>query len=105
MTCDYKDAILTSEKELRNAKGLFLKMEVNCMTMTKEQLREALRVEQFPLSYKYDPEWMCENEMGPSSIWLTEFLTQNIELKPEMHVLDMGCGRAMSLQRQHKVMV
>ena len=64
--------------------------------MTKEQLREALMVEQFPMSYKYDPIWMCENEMGPSSVWLTEFLTQEMELKPGMRVLDMGCGKAMS---------
>jgi cyclopropane fatty-acyl-phospholipid synthase-like methyltransferase len=66
------------------------------MAMTKEQLREALKVEQFPRSNKYDPEWMCENEMGPSSIWLTEYLTQAMDLKSGMRVLDMGCGKAMS---------
>ena len=43
--------------------------------MLKEQMREALSVEQFPRSSKYDPEWMCENEMGPNALWLTEFLT------------------------------
>lgn len=64
--------------------------------MTIEQLRKALTVEQLPKSAKYDPEWMIKNEMGPSSVWLVEFLTQAMELKPGMKVLDMGCGKAMS---------
>lgn len=64
--------------------------------MTNEQLRTALAVAQFPLSAKYDPEWMIKNEMGPSSIWLTEYLVQVMDLKPGMRVLDMGCGKAMS---------
>lgn len=64
--------------------------------MTKEQLLKALTVEQFPLSSKYEPEWMIKNEMGPSSVWLTEYLTQAMDLKPGMRVLDMGCGKAMS---------
>ena len=64
--------------------------------MTKEELRKILTLEQFPLSAQYDPEWMIENEMGPSSVWLTEYLTQAMELKPGMRVLDMGCGKGMS---------
>lgn len=51
---------------------------------------------EFPRSAKYEPEWMIENEMGPNSIWLTEFLVEKMELKPGMKVLDMGCGKAMS---------
>ncbi|MCT8138295.1 methyltransferase domain-containing protein [Anaerobacillus sp. CMMVII] len=68
--------------------------EINMMT--NEQLRAALTVEQFPRSAKYDPEWMIENEMGPNSIWLTEFAVEKMDLKPGMKVLDMGCGKAMS---------
>lgn len=64
--------------------------------MTKGQLRDALTLKQFPLSSRYDPEWMIRNEMGPSSVWLAEYLTQAVELKPGMRVLDMGCGKAMS---------
>ncbi|WP_206662905.1 SAM-dependent methyltransferase [Anaerobacillus alkaliphilus] len=64
--------------------------------MTKDQLKAALTVEQFPRSANYDPEWMIENEMGPSSVWLTEFLVEKMDLKPGMKVLDMGCGKAMS---------
>ena len=66
------------------------------MDLTKEQLATMLHVEQFPCSSKYDPEWVLENEMGPNALWLTEWLCRDIELKPGMRVLDMGCGRAMS---------
>ncbi len=62
----------------------------------KDQLQEALKVDNLPLSAKYDPEWMIKNEMGPSSIWLTECLMEKMDLKPGMRVLDMGCGKAMS---------
>jgi cyclopropane fatty-acyl-phospholipid synthase-like methyltransferase len=34
--------------------------------------------------------------MGPNVLWLTEALTQVMDLKPGMQVLDMGCGRAIS---------
>ncbi len=37
-----------------------------------------------------------ENLMGPNALWLTEALTQVMELKPGMKVLDMGCGKAAS---------
>jgi cyclopropane fatty-acyl-phospholipid synthase-like methyltransferase len=66
------------------------------MKITKEQLKEMLTVERFPLSSKYDPQWMLENEMGPSAVWLTEWLSEAMDLKPGMRVLDMGCGKAMS---------
>ncbi|MCX6020597.1 MAG: methyltransferase domain-containing protein [Chloroflexi bacterium] len=38
----------------------------------------------------------AQNLMGPNAVWLTEALTQVMDLKPGMRVLDMGCGRAMS---------
>ena len=46
--------------------------------------------EQFPLSNKYDPIWILDNEMGPHPLWLTEFLIQPYNLKPGMRVLDLG---------------
>lgn len=64
--------------------------------LTKDQLKQALTVEQFPLSAKYDPEWMIKNDMGPSAVWLAEYLVEAMDLKPGMKVLDMGCGKAMS---------
>jgi len=55
-----------------------------------------LQNDQFPLSSKYDPLWIFENEMGPNVLWLTEFLCEKLNLKPGMRVLDMGCGKALS---------
>ncbi len=34
--------------------------------------------------------------MGPNAVWITEFLSEALELKPGMKVLDLGCGKAMS---------
>ncbi len=66
------------------------------MKVSKEQLAEMLENDRFPLSSKYDPEWVLANEMGPNALWLTEALCQVMELRPGMRVLDMGCGKAMS---------
>jgi len=64
--------------------------------MLNQQLLNELYVPQFPMSAKYDPEWILENQMGPCSLWLCEFLMEKIQLKPGMRVLDMGCGRGMT---------
>jgi len=55
-----------------------------------------LHHEQFPLSNKYDQTWVMYNEMGPHPLWLTEFLTQSLDLKPGMRVLDLACGKGMT---------
>lgn len=34
--------------------------------------------------------------MGPNVLWLTDALTQTLDLQPGMRVLDMGCGTALS---------
>jgi cyclopropane fatty-acyl-phospholipid synthase-like methyltransferase len=39
---------------------------------------------------------MIENEMGPTSLWLMEYLVENIKLEKGMRVLDLGCGKAVS---------
>jgi SAM-dependent methyltransferase len=61
-----------------------------------DALVRRLTVEQFPRSAAYDPAWLLDNAMGPHVLWLTEFLTQALDLRPGMRVLDMGCGRALS---------
>lgn len=66
------------------------------MTYSKTELAELLTLDQFPRSAGYDLEWILENQMGPNVLWLTESLTQVMELKPGMRVLDMGCGKALS---------
>ena len=66
------------------------------MRHTKTELAALLTLDQFPRSASYDPEWVFENLMGPNVLWLTEALSQVMDLKPGMRVLDMGCGRAVS---------
>ncbi len=78
------------------------------MTMSGEEMRKTLEVEGLPRSSRYDPEWMGKNEMGPNAVWLTEYLTQKMDLKANMRVLDMGCGKAISsifLAREFAVQV
>ena len=50
----------------------------------------------FPRSSRYDLEWIFTHQMGPNMLWLTEWLTRSMDLKPGMRVLDMGCGKALS---------
>ncbi|MHB9028873.1 MAG: SAM-dependent methyltransferase [Candidatus Latescibacterota bacterium] len=51
---------------------------------------------EFPRSNRYDRGWMLENQMGPNSLWLVEWLCETFPLSPGMRVLDLGCGRAMT---------
>jgi cyclopropane fatty-acyl-phospholipid synthase-like methyltransferase len=62
----------------------------------KQKLAAALTMPELPRSASYDPEWMLENLMGPNAVWLAEALSQVMDLRPGMRVLDMGCGRAIS---------
>ena len=66
------------------------------MKASKERLAEMLRNDRFPLSAKHDPQWVLENSMGPHPLWLMEWLCQEMDLKPGMRVLDMGCGTALT---------
>ena len=66
------------------------------MTIRNDELIEKYKVDEFPLSAKYDMHWVHKNEMGPNVLWITEALCQVMDLKPGMRVLDMGCGTAMS---------
>ena len=50
----------------------------------------------FPKASQYDPDWVFDNEMGPNVLWLTEWATRDLNLKPSMKVLDLGCGKALS---------
>ena len=55
-----------------------------------------LQCDQFPRASKYDPAWILNNSMGFNVLWLADFLTQSLNLKPGMRVLDLGCGRGIS---------
>lgn len=70
---------------------------------------ERLICEQFPRASSYHPEWMLAGVSGGANpLWLTEWLSQALDLRPGMRVLDLGCGRAMSsifLRREFGVQV
>ena len=71
-------------------------------------MSEPLQNDRFPLSSKYDRDWIFRHQMGPNALWLMEWLCREIPLEPGMRVLDMGCGMAMSsifLAREFDVQV
>ena len=65
--------------------------------------------ERFPRSSQYHPEWVLANASGGANVlWLAEWLTTALDLRPGMRVLDLGCGRASSsifLRREFGVQV
>lgn len=44
----------------------------------------------------YNKEFLKENMMGPNAMLILEELLQGIELKPNMRVLDLGCGKGLT---------
>jgi SAM-dependent methyltransferase len=65
--------------------------------------------DRFPRSSQYHPEWVLANASGgANALWLTEWLTAVLDLRPGARVLDLGCGRASSsifLRREFGVQV
>jgi SAM-dependent methyltransferase len=65
--------------------------------MSDEQtLRRLLTLPRYPRAAGYAPRWVIANMMGPNVLWLTEALTEVLDLRPGMRVLDLGCGKALS---------
>ncbi|MDR1704908.1 MAG: methyltransferase domain-containing protein [Clostridiales bacterium] len=65
-------------------------------------------MKRYPKTEKYDSDWISKNWMGPNPLWLLEELCGNLELKPGMRVLDMGCGKGLTsvfLAREYGVTV
>ena len=53
--------------------------------------------DRFPRSSKYHADWIMSSVSGgANSLWLTEWLTTALDLRPGMRVLDLGCGRGAS---------
>ena len=53
--------------------------------------------DRFPRSSKYHPEWLLAGVSGgANSLWMTEWLSTALDLRPGMRVLDLGCGLASS---------
>jgi SAM-dependent methyltransferase len=58
---------------------------------------EALRSDRFPRASAYHPDWVLAGVSGGANpLWLTEWLTERMDLRPGMRVLDLGCGRGLS---------
>src|SRR5271154_1948259 len=58
---------------------------------------ERLISDRFPRASGYHPEWVLAGVSGGANpLWLTEWLTEALDLRPGMRVLDLGCGRALS---------
>ena len=74
--------------------------------MTSDQ---RLLSKHFPRSSQYHPDWVLAHASGgANSLWVTEWLTNALDLRPGMRVLDLGCGRASSsifLRREFGVQV
>ena len=64
--------------------------------MTDAELTARLAKPQFPRSSKYDGRFVVDNLMGPNVLWLAEYASEAMTLKPGMRVLDLGCGKAIS---------
>ncbi len=58
---------------------------------------DRLRSTRFPRSSRYHPDWIRSSVSGgANSLWLTEWLTSAMDLRPGMRILDLGCGRGAS---------
>ncbi len=65
--------------------------------------------QRFPRASKYNHDWILASVSGSANVlWMTEWLTSALDLRPGMRVLDLGCGRAVSsifLRREFGVQV
>jgi cyclopropane fatty-acyl-phospholipid synthase-like methyltransferase len=61
-----------------------------------EELGKLLARPEFPRSNQYEAGWVIENQMGLNALWLTEWLYQGMDLRADMRVLDLGCGKGLS---------
>lgn len=66
------------------------------MMFTRNEILTIMKDDNYPLSSKYDPDWILNNAMGSHCLWLQEAFCQSMHLKNDMRVLDMGCGKAIS---------
>jgi SAM-dependent methyltransferase len=67
------------------------------MRTNEDLMRDSLISSRFPRSNRYHPDWILSTVSGgANSLWMTEWLTEAMDLRPGMRVLDLGCGMASS---------
>ncbi|MCA9062405.1 MAG: hypothetical protein KDA96_05085 [Planctomycetaceae bacterium] len=60
-------------------------------------MKDGFCIPQFPRASAYHPDWILAGASGGANpLWLTEWLSEAMSLRPGMRVLDLGCGRALS---------
>jgi cyclopropane fatty-acyl-phospholipid synthase-like methyltransferase len=57
---------------------------------------KASLLQAFPLSAKYDPQWIRDNALGENALCQAESLSRRLPFCAGMRVLDLGCGKATS---------
>jgi cyclopropane fatty-acyl-phospholipid synthase-like methyltransferase len=57
---------------------------------------DAISPKAFPLTAKYDPQWIRDNALGENALCQAESLARRLPLRPGMRILDLGCGKAIS---------
>ena len=58
--------------------------------------RNAISPTAFPLTAKYDPQWIRDNALGENALCQAESLARHLPLRAGMRMLDLGCGKATS---------
>ena len=58
--------------------------------------QEAVSPTTFPLTAKYNPQWIRDNALGENALRQTESLVRRLPLRAGMRILDLGCGKATS---------
>lgn len=66
------------------------------MKLSSKDIHKIMKNDLYPLSLKYEPDWILNNAIGSHCLWLMESLVQIMSLKPNMRILDIGCGKAIS---------
>jgi SAM-dependent methyltransferase len=51
-----------------------------------------IRPDRYPLSSRYEPQWLLGLDMGPHPLWQLEDILPALALRPGMRVLDLGSG-------------
>ncbi len=64
------------------------------MDPDRELARELLQDARYPRTARYDPDWQVDLDLGCPTLWLLESLCEEMDLRPGMRVLDLGCGKA-----------